>query len=562
MKPAIKRSALYSCIFFGCFTFLTIGRENFALADTAGQNKVFFIDSSYDNFSREKIETVLEKVSQNAYFYIETDFAKGLSEADQAQLAQDIDALSFEFDNVIYPKLTTAYGSEWKKGIDNDERITIVLHRLKKAVAGYFRTEDEYPFLQAQKSNEREMIYLNADYISKALAKSFLAHEFVHLITFNQKDRLKGLQEEVWLNEARADFASFLLGYDDDFQGSSLQQRITEFLYSSSDSLTDWANQKSDYGIATIFLQYVAEHYGNKIISSSMEARLVGFDSLNFALQKWGEQKTIEQIFTDFSVAVFLNDCQAGLEYCFRNKNLANFGVVPSLIFLSTDQIKNIAVDFTAKPWSLRWYRILAKDGDLKLAFKGAVRFRLPFVLCDKQNMCKVDFLEPKVFNTAELFLPKFADQFYSLTLIPSVQPLIKTLSDDNQEPTYNFGLTVFLEQATSQDELTKGLLEKIEALKTQIAILQAQLANMQSQNNICSITKDLYFGKKNEQVFCLQAFLQKQGQAIYPEGIISGFFGVLTQKAVVRFQSKYAIPATGYVGKLTKAKINSLSTQ
>jgi len=38
-----------------------------------------------------------------------------------------------------------------------------------------------------------------------------------------------------------------------------------------------------------------------------------------------------------------------------------------------------------------------------------------------------------------------------------------------------------------------------------------------------------------------LQIFLKSQGKNIYPEGIISGWFGPLTKKAVIAFQEKYA---------------------
>ncbi len=64
-----------------------------------------------------------------------------------------------------------------------------------------------------------------------------------------------------------------------------------------------------------------------------------------------------------------------------------------------------------------------------------------------------------------------------------------------------------------------------------------------------------------------MQEFLASQ-KDIYPEGLITGFFGTLTQKAVIRFQEKYSseilIPlgltsGTGFVGPSTRAKINQI---
>ena len=80
--------------------------------------------------------------------------------------------------------------------------------------------------------------------------------------------------------------------------------------------------------------------------------------------------------------------------------------------------------------------------------------------------------------------------------------------------------------------------------------------------------TKDLKFGNQNKEVKYLQIFLKSQGAEIYPEGIVSGWFGPLTRKAVVRFQEKYKeevlapwglTKGSGFVGKTTRARINEI---
>ncbi len=72
--------------------------------------------------------------------------------------------------------------------------------------------------------------------------------------------------------------------------------------------------------------------------------------------------------------------------------------------------------------------------------------------------------------------------------------------------------------------------------------------------------------GLIHDQVGLLQLCLTAD-PAIYPEGLVTHFFGPLTEKAVQRFQAKYAIvsagtPATtgfGRVGPLTRAKLNAV---
>src|SRR6056297_2795842 len=77
----------------------------FVIADSLGQVENFFVDSNYDNEDRKKISAELIN---------------------------------------IYPKITSFYGSEWKPGIDDDKRITILFHRMNEEAGGYFRSNDEY----------------------------------------------------------------------------------------------------------------------------------------------------------------------------------------------------------------------------------------------------------------------------------------------------------------------------------------------------------------------------------------------------------------------------------
>ncbi|GBE16236.1 hypothetical protein BMS3Abin15_00048 [bacterium BMS3Abin15] len=78
--------------------------------------------------------------------------------------------------------------------------------------------------------------------------------------------------------------------------------------------------------------------------------------------------------------------------------------------------------------------------------------------------------------------------------------------------------------------------------------------------------TKLLYYGMKDEQVRKLQEFLS-QDKDIYPEALITSYYGKLTQKAVQRFQKKYSIvtsgtpETTGYglAGPRTREKLNEL---
>lgn len=71
-------------------------------------------------------------------------------------------------------------------------------------------------------------------------------------------------------------------------------------------------------------------------------------------------------------------------------------------------------------------------------------------------------------------------------------------------------------------------------------------------------LTKTLRGQMRDQEVKILQEFLAK-GSDIYPSGRITGYFGILTENAVKKFQAKYGIETAGIVGPLTRAKINEL---
>jgi hypothetical protein len=85
------------------------------------------------------------------------------------------------------------------------------------------------------------------------------------------------------------------------------------------------------------------------------------------------------------------------------------------------------------------------------------------------------------------------------------------------------------------------------------------------SSANAKSLLRNLRFGMQGEDVKLMQQILTKEG--VYRAGI-TGFFGKLTQKAVMDFQEKYRaevlqpaglLKGTGFVGAGTRAKLNAL---
>ncbi len=71
-------------------------------------------------------------------------------------------------------------------------------------------------------------------------------------------------------------------------------------------------------------------------------------------------------------------------------------------------------------------------------------------------------------------------------------------------------------------------------------------------------LTSQLDFGARGYNVTNLQTFFADNA-SIYPEGLVTGYFGGLTRSAVQRFQGAYGFDQVGRVGPMTLNKINSL---
>jgi peptidoglycan hydrolase-like protein with peptidoglycan-binding domain len=169
-----------------------------------------------------------------------------------------------------------------------------------------------------------------------------------------------------------------------------------------------------------------------------------------------------------------------------------------------------------------------------------------------------------------KVIIPLFNKKYTSLTLIPS------ELSNYSEEFNFSLKITTSGEIKGNPSEIINQLLSQINQLKAEIARLGEQKKTISNNfqrggdgGSCKELKNNLYFGLIGDpEVRCLQEFLRKQGADIYPSGLITGNFFDLTRDAVIRFQEKYALEilkplalerGTGFVGTLTRAKINQL---
>ncbi|MBI2642468.1 MAG: peptidoglycan-binding protein [Candidatus Wildermuthbacteria bacterium] len=560
-------------LFFSIVCGLFLSIASVSEAASFGQVQKFLVDPAFDVSGREEFNAVLVNETSQLYIQVEQDWWNSLDAVSQSVLQNNLQLLAGEFERTIHPTLTSVFGLEWFPGVDGDPKITILVHRMKKGAAGYFREVDEHLKLEFPDSNEKEMLYLASDFINTSLAKAALAHEFTHLITYNQKERLLKIREEAWLDEMRAEYAPTLLGYNTIFEGSNLERRLKIFLQNPNNSLVEWQGEEQDYGVASLFVHYLVDQYGVGVLVDSLHLESVGIPSLDAALKQRGFSGVdFRKAFTDWTIAVFLNDCAYGKEYCYRNEHLKSLRLNPTLHLLPLGGTSRLEVSYSTKNWTGNWLKFVGGQGTLSFKFQvfGSLTFRVPYLVQSIDGAYEIKFLDLADTQKGEFFVLDFGKEQKALLIIPTLQS--KTLGFGDSEPLFPFSLTAsILETAPQREEdVIRGLQAQLAFLQSEVARVLAQLQALGAAPgaSCASFPNDLALGMRSSGVECLQKFLKDQGAGIYPEGLVTGYFGPLTQQAVIRFQEKYAAEVlspigfqkgTGYVGSRTRVKMNAL---
>lgn len=227
-------------------------------------------------------------VTEHAYFFVED----GL-EVDGSTL----ETIGADFETLVYPRVTAAFGREWSPGVDADVRISIV-HAGLSGAGGYFSASDEYPRQVVPRSNEREAVYVDASFLESpgSVYNAVLAHELQHLVHWNADSG-----EEAWVNEGLSQVAAELVGGGTAAAG--------DFLAVPDTQLTDWPTESGGvhYGESQLFFRYLLDRFGGRENAAALLAAPDdGIAGVNAYLQEFGS--SFEDVFTDWTVANYLDE--------------------------------------------------------------------------------------------------------------------------------------------------------------------------------------------------------------------------------------------------------------
>ena len=298
----------------------------------------------------------LRLVTPHAYWYI-----------DQGQEVEQeaLERAAKEFETLVYPGVTSVFGTEWNPGVDNDVRLTILNSNLRGA-AGYFSSGDQYPEAIAPYSNEREMININiaAVPVQSPQYLHVLAHELQHAVHWNG-DR----SEDTWVNEGLSELAVSLLGYGRD--------SAERFLRSGPTSLVHWpvsgVGSVSNYGAASLFMHYLVDHYGDpRDLKALVDEPGDGGAGIDSYLADMGSETTLKQVFGEWIVANYLHQFQpgdTGGPYSYKDLDP---GVSPARLLFSGSSLESELPQYAAE-----YVRLKSLPGPTRLKFEGATEVRL-----------------------------------------------------------------------------------------------------------------------------------------------------------------------------------------
>ena len=336
-----------------------------------GHRKRFFVTDLIERRVYE-VDAELLAVSENAYWY---------ADEETELTAQELEQTADVFEREIRPPIVTAIGDIWKPGVDGDPRLT-VLHTPLVAAAGYFSSSDSYPRATHPHSNEREMIVMDGDWLRPGSRQYFsvLAHEFQHAVHWNQD-----LGEDVWVNEGMSEVATEIAGYEASF--------IDIFLQRPESQLNFWPDEPRDtlshYGGATLFVEYLSEHYGgDDVLSELAREPLDGVNGVGRYLSQYGVG--FADVFADWAVANFLDGeldwrAETSLDdqldvyrYSGRSVGLRRIR-----------QVDGEFAETTTQPQlSARYYEVRLEEGDAPVEFEGEATVAQVGTECHSGRYC------------------------------------------------------------------------------------------------------------------------------------------------------------------------------
>lgn len=336
--------------FAGCFIPEQIDLKNYAssarsvsvLSETAisgnvGETKRIYVDNNTNISTFVQKSATLCAVGTYCYVWVVDDFyssTAGENKVDSAIAQKYADA----FDK-MYPMITNVFGKEsdniyydsrWRNMEDYSStgtKINIVVYDIgndyslskedKCGIVGYFYAKD-YIYNYSENgvtSNNGKYFYIDSGYSNSNFDTtiSTLAHEFQHMVNYNQKTVSHNLSSGQWYNEMLSmlceDMMQKHLGIDDEDSPKARTTVFNAYYYYSGISEYNSKNQIYSYATAFSFGSFIARNFGGaELVQKISKNSYVDNDSITDAVNSLnGTNYTYDDLFEKYLLALLGN---------------------------------------------------------------------------------------------------------------------------------------------------------------------------------------------------------------------------------------------------------------
>lgn len=334
--------------FAGCFIPEQIDLKNYAssarsasvssetaISGKVGETKNIYVDNNTDISNFVQKSATLRAVGTYCYVWVVDDFyssTAGENKVDSAIAQKYADA----FDK-MYPMITNVFGKESDKiyykykwrNMENysstGTKINIVVYDIGNdyslfenqqcGIVGYFYAKD-YFFNYSKDgvtSNNGKYFYIDSGYANSNFDTtiSTLAHEFQHMVNYNQKTVSHDLTSGQWYNEMLSmlceDMMQEHLGINDEDSPKARTTVFNEYYYCSGISEYNSKNQICSYATAFSFGSFIARNFGGaELVQKISKNSYVDNDSITDAVNSLnGTEYTYDDLFEKYLLALF-----------------------------------------------------------------------------------------------------------------------------------------------------------------------------------------------------------------------------------------------------------------
>ncbi|MDZ7779230.1 MAG: hypothetical protein U5R14_04725 [Gemmatimonadota bacterium] len=366
-----------------------------AAAPSTGQHRDFFVfnggDDAADRF--DQVRATVRHVSRHAVIYVDDEAPEGgFTDA-------DLDSIGERFDEVIHPTVTDVFGAP--SDLDGNERVamlfTPVVNELTEResdsfVGGFFYGRDLMPELAS--SNGGEIFYAlvpdpNGEHGDprqlsqvRSVVPSILAHEFQHMVHFNQRVLLRDAsQDALWMLEGLAQMAEELVAraYERRSAPSDAElfrdgnRRRARLYLDRPDSVSlivsSGRGTLAERGAGFLFLLYLHQQHEGDLLSRLTRTRRTGVENVEAETgRQWGD------LVPEWSAAAFLDREGVGRETLrYRDYDLAGFLGDPFPLFWETGGDRDFSRSSRLPSSASRYFVLVpGETAILSVGFAGA----------------------------------------------------------------------------------------------------------------------------------------------------------------------------------------------